>query len=75
MLHMFRVSIGLLAVLAVLAGQAQAQVQTGSILVKATDEQGSVMPGVTVTLSSPKIARCRCTRTPRTGSLRRTPTD
>ena len=55
MLHMFRVSIGLLAVFAFLAGQAQAQVQTGSILVKATDEQGAVMPGVTVTISSPVL--------------------
>ncbi|MDH4063563.1 MAG: TonB-dependent receptor [Acidobacteriota bacterium] len=32
-----------------------AQVQTGSIRVRATDEQGAVMPGVTVTLSSPAL--------------------
>jgi hypothetical protein len=31
---------------------ATAQVQTGSILVKALDEQGGVMPGATVTISS-----------------------
>src|SRR5436190_20155565 len=32
-----------------------AQVQTGSILVRATDEQGAVTPGVTVTISSPAL--------------------
>jgi len=34
---------------------AAAQVQTGSILVKATDDQGAVIPGVTVTISSPVL--------------------
>src|SRR5713226_7354720 len=34
---------------------ASAQVQTGSILVKAVDEQGAVTPGVTVTISSPVL--------------------
>ena len=34
---------------------ASAQVQTGSILVKATDEQGAVVPGVTITISSPVL--------------------
>lgn len=34
---------------------AQAQVQTGSILVRVVDEKGGVMPGVTVTLSSPVL--------------------
>src|SRR4029450_12651017 len=29
-----------------------AQVQTGSILVKATDQQGAVVPGVTISISS-----------------------
>src|SRR5260370_16276997 len=32
-----------------------AQVQTGSILVKATDEQSAATPGVTITISSPVI--------------------
>jgi Carboxypeptidase regulatory-like domain/TonB-dependent Receptor Plug Domain len=32
---------------------AWAQVQTGSILVKAVDQQGAVLPGATVTLTSP----------------------
>ncbi|MGH9346706.1 MAG: TonB-dependent receptor [Vicinamibacterales bacterium] len=34
---------------------AQAQVDAGSILVRAIDEQGSVVPGVTVTIKSPVI--------------------
>ena len=35
-----------------LAVPATAQIQTGSILVKATDQQGAVTPGVTVTITS-----------------------
>jgi len=34
---------------------ALAQVQTGSILVRATDDQGAVVPGVTITISSPVL--------------------
>src|SRR5947208_2885771 len=34
---------------------ARAQVQTGSILVKAVDPQGAVVPGVTITISSPVL--------------------
>ena len=34
---------------------ARAQVQTGSILVKAVDQQGALVPGVTVTISSPVL--------------------
>jgi len=40
---------------ATIAAPAHAQVQTGSILVKAVDQQGAVMPGVTVTISSPVL--------------------
>src|SRR5690349_25104446 len=32
-----------------------AQVQTGSILVRVTDQQGAAIPGVSVTLSSPVL--------------------
>jgi hypothetical protein len=35
------------------AASALAQVQTGSILVRAVDEQGNVVPGATVTITSP----------------------
>jgi hypothetical protein len=38
-----------------IAATASAQIQTGSILVKATDDQGGVVPGVTVTISSPVL--------------------
>jgi len=38
-----------------LATSASAQVQTGSILVRAADEQGAVMPGVTITIASPVL--------------------
>ena len=34
---------------------AGAQVQTGSILVKAVDQQGAVVPGVTITITSPVL--------------------
>ena len=37
------------------AASATAQVQTGSILVKAVDQQGAVVPGVTTTISSPVL--------------------
>jgi hypothetical protein len=37
------------------AATATAQVQTGSILVKAVDQQGAVVPGVTITISSPVL--------------------
>ena len=40
---------------AALATSAIAQVQTGSILVKANDAQGAVVPGVAVTISSPVL--------------------
>ena len=38
-----------------IAAPAAAQVQTGSILVRAVDEQGAVVPGVTVTITSPVL--------------------
>ena len=47
--------VALLCVLAV-AIPAAAQVQTGSILVRATDAQGAMVPGATVTISSAVLA-------------------
>jgi hypothetical protein len=38
-----------------LATSAYAQIQTGSILVHIADEQGAVLPGATITLSSPAL--------------------
>jgi hypothetical protein len=39
------------------AAPAAAQIQTGSVSVRAVDEQGAVIPGVTVTLTSPVMPR------------------
>src|SRR5262245_35165473 len=47
--------IAVLAVLGTVSSAAWAQVQTGSILVRSTDEQGAATPGVTVTISSPVL--------------------
>ena len=41
-----------LAVLLAIASPTSAQVQTGSILVRMTDEQGAAVPGVTITITS-----------------------
>src|SRR5262245_4055682 len=46
--------VALLAAVAT-AAPAAAQVQTGSILVRAIDDQGAMMPGVTITISSPVL--------------------
>jgi hypothetical protein len=43
------------AMVLAIAAPAFAQVQTGSILVRAMDEQGALMPGVTITISSPVL--------------------
>jgi hypothetical protein len=53
--NMTRVSKAAAFLLFLIASPAVAQIQTGSILVKATDEQGALMPGVTVTISSPAL--------------------
>lgn len=51
-------TIGLLTLLMLaLACPAWAQVQSGSVLVRVVDDQGAVVPGVTVTLTSPVLPR------------------
>src|SRR5713101_7985789 len=60
-------------VLAGLAVPAAAQVQTGSILVKATDQQGAVAPGVTVTISSPVLVAGSMTGVTDSGGVYRFP--
>jgi hypothetical protein len=50
--------LGCLAVVAAMALSTvpvAAQVQTGSILVRVSDEQGGAVPGVSVTLASPVL--------------------
>ncbi|HZT77959.1 MAG TPA: TonB-dependent receptor [Vicinamibacterales bacterium] len=49
-------SFAVLAALIAVATPALAQVQTGSILAKAVDEQGAATPGVAVTISSPVLS-------------------
>lgn len=50
-----RTAAALFAIFIATAAFAGAQVQTGSILVRSADEQGAVVPGVTVTISSPVL--------------------
>ena len=57
MKHIVRMAAVLVAV--ALASTASAQVQTGSILVKATDEQGASTPGVMVTITSGVLVAAR----------------
>ena len=60
-----------LAVFVGWAAPARAQVQTGSILVRATDEQGAATPGVTITASSPVLASGTATGVTDTAGLYR----
>jgi hypothetical protein len=55
------VLVWMLAVVAIASAPALAQVQTGSILVKSLDDQGAVVPGVTVTISSPVLVSATMT--------------
>jgi hypothetical protein len=56
-----------------IAAPALAQVQTGSILVKALDEQGAVTPGVTITISSPVLVAGSMTAATDAGGVYRFP--
>jgi hypothetical protein len=56
-----------------LATPASAQVQTGSILVRALDEQGALMPGVTITLTSPVLVAGTMTGVTDAGGVNRFP--
>ena len=49
---------GLMAAAAILiATPVRAQIQSGSLVVKAVDQQGAVMPGATITVTSPALPR------------------
>ena len=63
----------LVSALVLIAGLVFAQVQTGSILVKVVDEQGAVIPGVTVTLSSPALVAGQMLGTTDAGGVHRFP--
>ena len=63
----------LLSVVVVGAAPAAAQVQTGSILVRVTDEQQAAAPGVTVTLASPVLVAGTMTGVTDSGGVNRFP--
>lgn len=52
------------------AGAAVAQTQTGEIYGKVTDQSGAVMPGTTVTLTSPAVLQPQSTIAAASGSYR-----
>jgi hypothetical protein len=52
------------------AGSALAQVQTGEITGKVTDDSGAILPGVTVTLTSPVLIQPQTAVSSETGSFR-----
>src|ERR1051326_3942403 len=56
-----------------LAAPAAAQVQTGSILVGGADQQGAVMPGVAITISSPVLVAGSMTAATDAGGVYRFP--
>ena len=62
-----------ISVVAVAALPVAAQVQTGSILVRVTDQQGGAVPGVTITLSSPVLVAGTMTGVTDTGGVNRFP--
>jgi len=64
--------IALLIAIGLPAG-ASAQIQTGSLLVKVVDEQGAVMPGATITISSPVLVSGTATGVTDAGGVYRFP--
>ena len=61
------------AIALTIAVPAAAQVQTGSILVRAIDQQGAVVPGVTITISSPVLVAGTMTAVTDAGGVYRFP--
>src|SRR5688500_16123598 len=62
-----------ISVVALAALPVAAQVQTGSILVRVTDQQGGAVPGVTITLSSPVLVAGTMTGVTDNGGVNRFP--
>lgn len=69
----FAVLTGLALFVALAGSPALAQLQMGSILLKAVDEQGAVVPGVVVTISSPVLVSGQMTGTTDAGGYYRFP--
>jgi hypothetical protein len=70
--HVVRL-VAVLACAVMIALPASAQVQTGSILVHASDQQGGVLPGVTITISSPVLVAGTMTGATDAGGVYRFP--
>src|SRR3954449_9231725 len=68
-----RMLLSALALMSVAALPVSAQVQTGSILVRVTDQQGAAIPGVAVTLSSPVLVSGTMSGVTDTGGVNRFP--
>src|SRR6185436_10595740 len=68
-----RVWLSALALLTVASLPVAAQVQTGSILVRVSDPQGSAVPGVSVTLASPVLVSGTMAGVTDTGGVNRFP--
>ena len=68
-----RVWLSAVALLTLAALPVAAQVQTGSILVRVTDAQGSAVPGVAVTLASPVLVSGTMAGVTDTGGVNRFP--
>jgi hypothetical protein len=58
---------------AIFGGAAHAQVQTGSILVKVTDEQGAILPGASIVITSSALVAGQMTATSDDGGQWRFP--
>src|SRR5947199_3994247 len=65
-----RIGVILCLIVAAGAAAARAQVSTGEILGKATDTTGAVLPGVTVSLTSPALIQPMVAVTTETGAYR-----
>ena len=65
----FKVVVLALVALFATSALASAQSQTGEIFGKVTDESGAVLPGVTVTITSPVLLQPLSATTSETGSF------
>ncbi len=68
-----RVWLAALGLMAAVALPVSAQVQTGSILVRVTDQQGGAVPGVSVTIASPVLVAGTMTGVTDAGGVNRFP--
>jgi Carboxypeptidase regulatory-like domain len=70
MVRVFRWSLLICSVIALMSGTAIAQVTNGEVIGKVTDQTNAAVPGVTVTLESPAIQQPMVTVTQESGAYR-----